>query len=183
MSDFETVARPYSRAVFELASEQKDLQYWSDLLGVAASIAADPEMQALAVSPPMPHADLADLFVSVMTTVKESVEVNDQAKNLIALLAENSRLLALPEISAGYETYKKQAEGTIEVHVTSARKLTAKQEKEIVTSMKKRLGKDVTISSEIDQSLIAGAIIQAGDLVIDGSARGQLGKLTSLVNK
>ncbi len=183
MSDFETVARPYSKAIFELASEQKDLQYWSDLLQVAASVASDDEMQALAVSPPIPHSDLADLFVSVMTALNDEVKVNDQARNLIALLAENSRLLALPEIAAGYETYKKEAEGVVEVKVTSARKLTAKQEKEIVTSMKKRLGKEVSVSSEIDQSLIAGAIIQAGDLVIDGSARGQLGKLTSLVNK
>ena len=96
---------------------------------------------------------------------------------------ENDRLLALPEIAAGYETFKQEAEGTIEVVVTTAQALTTEQNNNIVNSMKKRLGKEVTITSRIDESLIAGAIIKAGDLVIDGTARGQLDKLTSLLNK
>ena len=92
-------------------------------------------------------------------------------------------MLALPAIAEGYEALKQEAEGAIEVSVTSAHKLTAKQEKEMASSLKKRLGKDVTIKAEIDESLIAGAIIKAGDLVIDGSARGRLNKLTSILNK
>ena len=102
---------------------------------------------------------------------------------MIALLAENERLMSLPDIQQGYETLKQEAEGAIEVQVTSARKLTVKQEKEMAKSLKQRLGKDVTITSEIDKSLIAGAIIHAGDLVIDGSALGRLNKMTSLLNK
>jgi F-type H+-transporting ATPase subunit delta len=183
MSDFETVARPYSKAVFELAREQKGLQQWSDLLQLASTVVSDPDFAALAASPSVAESDLVDLCVSVISSVESGVEIDPQAKNFIALLAENGRLLAIPEIAAGFEAYKQEAEGTVEVHVTSARKLTVKQEKAIIENMKERLGKEVSITSEIDKSLIAGAIIHAGDLVIDGSARGQLGKLTSLLNK
>ncbi len=183
MSDFETVARPYSKALFELASEQKNLQLWSDVLQLAASVASDESMQSLVASPSMLAADVAEIFTSVLTSVKDGPEINQEVKNLVALLAENDRLLALPEIAIGYETFKQEAEGTIEVVVTSARKLSVPQEKKIADNMKQRLGKEVTITSEIDQSLVAGAIIKAGDLVIDGSARGQLDKLTSQLNK
>lgn len=183
MSDFETVARPYSRAIFELANDQQNLTFWSDVLQLAASIASEDDMQELASSPSVLESELSEMFVGVMSSVDGAPAISQEVKNLISLLAENGRLMALPQISAGYETFKQEAEGSIEVQVTSARKLTAKQEKEIVKNMKQRLGKEVTITSEIDKSLIAGAIIHAGDLVIDGSARGQLSKLTSQLNK
>ncbi len=183
MSDFETAARPYSRAIFELATEQKDLQFWSDVLQLASTLAADSDLQALIAMPSILSSEVADVFASIMSSVKDGPEINEQVKNLLALLAENDRIMALPEIAKGYETFKQEAEGRIEVFVTSARKLTAKQEKEIVKKMKQRLGKEVTVTSEVDESLIAGAIIHAGDLVIDGSARGQLNKLTSQLNK
>jgi F-type H+-transporting ATPase subunit delta len=183
MSDFETVARPYSKAVFELAQEQQDLQYWSELLQVAATVVSDADFAALTASPSVTEEDLTELLVSIMSAVDSGVEINTQAKSFIALLAENDRLLAIPEIASGFEAYKQEAEGTVQVHVTSARKLTVKQEKAIATNLKQRLGKEISITSDIDKSLIAGAVIHAGDLVIDGSTRGQLGKLTSLLNK
>lgn len=183
MSDFETASRPYSRAIFELATEQSNLQFWSDVLQLAASLAEDESIQALVTMPSVLNSEVADVFVSVMSSVKDGPEINQHVKNMLALLAENDRLMALPEIARGYETFKQEAEGSIEVFVTSARKLTAKQEKEIVKKMKQRLGKEVSITSQVDESLIAGAIIHAGDLVIDGSTRGQLNKLTSQLNK
>lgn len=183
MSDFETAARPYSKAIFELASETKTLADWSAVLQLAGLVASDDGMQAAITSPSILASQLSELFIEVMSSTEGGPDIDQQVKNLIKLLAENDRLSVLPAIAAGYEELKQQAEGTIEVQVTSARKLTAKQEKEMAGNLKKRLGKDVSISTEIDQSLIAGAIIKAGDLVIDGSARGRLNKLTSTLNK
>ena len=183
MSDFETAARPYSKAIYELASELQSLPYWSDILQIAGQIVADEDMQALITSPSIVGSQLSELFISVMSSVADAPEINQEVKNMVALLVENDRLLSLPAIHEGFETLKQAAEGSIEVKVTSARKLTARQQKEMASQLKKRLGKDVSISAEIDQSLIAGAIIQAGDLVIDGSALGRLSKLTSILNK
>ncbi|MBC8212390.1 MAG: F0F1 ATP synthase subunit delta [Gammaproteobacteria bacterium] len=187
MSDFETVARPYSRAVFELAMESKSskkaLQSWSDVLQIASQIVLDESMQALILSPSVTRAQLLEMFLSVMTSVEGAPEISQDVKNLLAILATNNRLSALPAIVVEYEKLKQASEGTIEVKVVSARNLTAKQEKEMTGQLKKRLGKDVSITAEIDQSLIAGAIIKAGDLVIDGSALGRLSKLATLLNK
>lgn len=183
MSDFETTSRPYARAIFELANEQNNLSLWADVLQLAAVVACDEDMQALISSPAILSSELSDLFLSVMSASDGGPEIGQQVKNMIALLAENDRLLVLPAIQVGYETLKQAAEGSVEVKVTSARKLTAKQEKEMAKNLHSRLGKEVTLSTEIDKSLIAGAIIKAGDLVIDGSARGRLNKLTTLLNK
>ena len=181
MSDFETAARPYARAIFELADEQGKLQGWQGNLELAASIAADKAVSALLHQPAMIASELAGLFTSVMRDA--GAESDEHFDNLIALLAENGRLAALPAIAAQFEVLKREAEGKIEVRVRSAQELTDEQRQQITTSMAKRLGKEVTITTEIDDSLIAGAIVTAGDLVIDGSASGRMYKLALALNK
>ena len=181
MSDFETAARPYARALFELAAEQNQLQQWQDNLQLAALIAADADMHAMFEQPAILASELAQLFVSVATAA--GVEADSDFSNLIGLLAENDRLAALPAISAQFAILKQEAEGKIEVTVRSAQELSAEQQRAIASSMAKRLGKEVSISTEVDTSLIAGAIVSAGDLVIDGSVSGRMQKLTIALNK
>jgi F-type H+-transporting ATPase subunit delta len=180
MSDFDTVARPYAKAIFELASESDQLQQWQNDLQLASMIAADAEMQAMFELPSMLANQQAGLFLSVFA---DAGEVNDDLKNLVALLAENGRLAALPTITSVFETLKQAAEGKIEVQVRSAQKMTAAQIDDISKSLSKRLGKEVSITTEIDESLIAGAVVTAGDLVIDGSASSRIDKLTIALNK
>jgi F-type H+-transporting ATPase subunit delta len=181
MSDFETAARPYARAIFELASDEGHLQAWQDRLELAASIAADDGVSALLQRPAMIPGELAGLFRSVMQGA--GVESDGDFDNLISLLAENGRLAALPAIAELFETLKQEAEGKIEVRVRSAQELSGEQQQRIADSMAKRLGKEVSITTEIDDSLIAGAIVTAGDLVIDGSASGRMDKLAVALNK
>ena len=181
MSEFETAARPYARALFELASEEKKLQQWQDNLQQAAVIACDPGMLAIFEQPAILASEVAELFLSV--TAAAGLEADADFSNLIRLLAENDRLVTLPTINLQFATLKQEAEGKIEVTVRSARELSAEQQDKIASSMAKRLGKEVSITTEIDASLIAGAIVSAGDLVIDGSASGQMQKLTIALNK
>jgi F-type H+-transporting ATPase subunit delta len=181
MSDFDTAARPYARALFELAVEESKLQQWQDNLQQAAAIAYDPDMLAMFEQPAVLATELAELFLSVAAAA--GVEDDADFSNLVALLAENDRLAALPTISVQFATLKQEAEGKIEVTVRSAQELTAEQQDKIASSMAKRLGKEVSITTEIDASLIAGAIVTAGDLVIDGSVSGQMQKLTIALNK
>ena len=181
MSDFETAARPYAKAIFELADGEGKLQAWQDNLELAASVAGDRNMAALLSQPAMVASELAALFQSVLR--EAGAQADADFDNLIALLAENGRLAALPAIATRFEILKREAEGKIEVRVRSAQELTDEQQQRIATSMASRLGKQVTITTEIDASLIAGAIVTAGDLVIDGSASGRMDKLTLALNK
>ena len=93
------------------------------------------------------------------------------------------RIKLLPEITALYEHYRAEAEGTVDAEVISAEQVSEAQLAKIAASLKTRLGKEVRLTSKIDTSLIGGAIIRAGDLVIDGSVSGRLEKLsTTLIN-
>ena len=183
MSDFDTAARPYARALFELASDEGSLQAWQEILQLASAVASNADMQAMFELPSMLAKDQAELFLSVMAAVKDAPEQTPDFKNLVALLAENDRLAGIPAITAAFETLKQEAEGKIEVQVTSAKKLTTQQQDAMAKSLAKKLGKEVSMTAEVDESLIAGAIIHAGDMVIDGSVRGRLDKLTAVLNK
>lgn len=183
MSDFETIARPYAKAIFELASEEGSLQAWLDRLITSAAIADDSGMQAMFDLPSMLPSEHVELFLSVYAGIKDTEKASAEFKNFIGLLAENGRLAALSEIASAYEVLKQEADGRVEVQVISAQTLNDKQKDEIAKSLAKKLGKEVSITSEVDESLIAGAIIRAGDLVIDGSVLARLGKLSTALNK
>ena len=176
MSELTTAARPYARAVFEMAESAGSLGEWSDLLGFMGSVANDARVSELLATPKMAKQAGANAFVELCDG-----KLNDQAKNLVSMLAENNRLTLLPEMSTIYEVLKDEAEGSVEALVTSAKALTETEEKSISEALKKRLGRDVKIKVSIDETLLGGAIIQAGDLVIDGTLKGRLSKLTSVM--
>ena len=182
MADFETAARPYARAFFELALEQGRLDDWQNGLELAAAVAADADMKALLEQPDVLPRELGELFLSVLAGTGLDSD-SDFFDNAVRLLAENSRLAALPAIATQYATLKQEAEGKIEIQVRSAQALTAEQQEQIAQNMAKRLGKEVKLIAEVDESLIAGAVITAGDLVIDGSASGRIEKLVHAVNR
>jgi F-type H+-transporting ATPase subunit delta len=174
MAENITIARPYAQAIFSLAQEQGDLKGWSDMLQFAAAVAADPEMVAVIDSPSFDSTQIADLFIEIC-----GEKLNDAGKNTVRVLAENDRLEVLPEVAELYEAERAAVEGTIVAEVISAASLNDAQQKNIAEALKKRLGRDVTLECKIDESLLGGAIIRAGDVVIDGSVVGKLEKLTS----
>jgi len=178
MSELTTAARPYARAAFDIANTHGEQQQWTDMLSFMAAVSHDPTMTALLDSPGLSQAQAAEMFVSVCED-----KIDQRAKNFVKLLAENDRIKLLPEITALYEHYRAEAEGSIDAEVISAQEMNEAQLAKIAASLKARLGKDVRLSSKVDASLIGGAIVRAGDLVIDGTVSGRLEKLsTTLVN-
>jgi len=176
MSELTTAARPYARAVFEVANEAGDLAKWSESLAFMGAVASNEEVQALLANPKMAKQAGADALIKLCDK-----KLNDEAENLVKMLAENDRLSLLPEMSVIYEALKDEAEGSVEALVTAAKKLTQTEEKSIAAALKKRLGRDVKLKVSVDESLLGGAIIRAGDLVIDGSLKGRLNKMTNVM--
>jgi len=173
MADTSTTARPYAKAVFEIAQSSGELGPWSDMLSLLAAISADKSMQAFASSPTNTSSQVADLVLDVAGD-----KINDGAKNLVKLLAENRRIETLPDIAALYEMQKAEAEGAVDVEVTSVEPLTEDHKQKLGASLRQKLGREVRMSFSQDASLIGGALIKAGDLVIDGTIRGRLEKLS-----
>ena len=177
MADFTTAARPYAKAVFEIARDSGKFDDWSTRLAALGAIVGHPEMQERLDAPNLTQDDAAKM---VETVASDYVNDND-SRNFIKLLAENNRMKLLGDISGIYEELRAEAEGEIEANVVSAFELTDTQRDTMAQALSKRLDRKVRIVSTVDESLIGGAIIRAGDLVIDGSVKGRLEKMTHAV--
>jgi F-type H+-transporting ATPase subunit delta len=172
MADKSTIARPYARAAFEEASDTKRLEPWSQALHIAAAVVEDPRVVALLGNPHVTPDELAAL-VSGIAGPKLGVE----GANFVRTLAANRRLACLPEIAALFDTLKDAAEGVADVTVTSAAPLDAGQQKTLAAALERRLKRAVRMHCATDPQLIGGAVVQSGDLVIDGSLRTRLERI------
>jgi len=171
MSQALTLARPYARAAFSLARDSGNLPAWSSAFAFAAQVAGDPRVGSLLGNPLLTQAEAVELL---------SPEASgDVFARFLAVLAENRRLALLPEIAGLYDELRNEAERVVKATVTSATALPASELDTIKAALRKRFGRDVEIETAVDESLIGGAVIAAGDVVIDGSLKGQLGRLQS----
>ena len=172
MADLSTLARPYAKAVFELARGSGHLKEWSAQLAAIAEAVANPQLGQLIGHPALTRTDLAGLFGKALG---KSLDAEGQA--LLKLLAENGRLQAAPQIAAQFEALRAEAESRVDVEITTAAKVDKLQQDKLATAIGKRLAREVAIDWKTDEALVAGAVIRAGDLVIDGSVRGELERL------
>jgi F-type H+-transporting ATPase subunit delta len=165
-----TLARPYARAAFAIASEHGRLRPWSSLLGFAAAVAADPQARAL-----LGHPGLGD--DTLVSLLLPTGEIDPNFQQFMRVLAENRRLTVLPDIAALFEQLRFEAERVVKVEVTSATVMDAGQLEQLAAALRKRFDREVAMSHRVDPELIGGAIIDAGDVVIDGSLRSKLARL------
>ena len=170
MSQAFTLARPYARAAFALAKERGDLGGWSKALTVAAQLVADPRVAALVEHPSLAAADAAGL-------VAPPGDLDASFLQFLAVLADNRRLALLPEITALFEEARADAQKIVRAKVTSATPLDDAALAKLRESLRARFQQDVELETAIDESLIGGAVIDTGDVVIDGSVRSRLARL------
>lgn len=169
MSQALTLARPYARAAFGLARDEGKFDAWSHALGLAAQIAADPAAAQVLANPGLRQSDAVALLASD--------DADATFGRFLAMLFDNRRLGLLPEITGLYEQQRAEAEQIVKAKVTSAAALPEAELAQIKAALRRRFDREVEISTAIDESLIGGAIIDAGNVVIDGSLKGKLARL------
>ena len=177
MAELTTLARPYAKAAFAEAVAQSALVQWSDMLSMAAQFATDDALAKVLVHPAL----TAEQQATALTDLCGD-KLNQAGKNFLLILADNKRLTLLPEIVEAFEELKAAQEHAVDVTVTSAFALTEAQQETLSQALKNKLQCEVRLSSDVDQELVGGAIIRAGDLVIDGSVRGKLAKLAEAMD-
>ncbi len=167
-----TIARPYAEAVFARADETATLDQWSEMVELLAAAVQDAVVTSAISNPLFEQADLLELMLDI-----GGDHLSEEGQNMVRMLVQNGRLSVMPEIATIYEKLKAERQRTMSVHVRSAFELQPAQEQQVVDALKRKLGLDVTITSEQDPELIGGVLIQAGDLVIDGTIKGKIAQL------
>lgn len=141
-------ARPYAKACYELAVEQGKLDHWHQML------------------------------VALRDAAYDRIQEDEQALNLVKLLAENKRLDILPEIVIAFEKIKAEAERVVTVTITTAVSLAQDDKTTVLSELKQQLNCALESQFMVDDSLIAGAIVRLGEAeVIDVSLKTQLSRL------
>lgn len=178
MSEQITLARPYARAIYDLAREERRIDAWAAMLRRIAEVMAQLQTVPLYGDPRVTDAVLAEVIIDLC-----SDDLDGEARNLVYLLVHNRRLAILPALVNLFEHLRAQGKGEVEAEVVTARPLTEPQCETLLAALRRRFGCDVTLSVKEDESLLAGAIVRTGDLVIDGSLKGQLVQLAREINR
>lgn len=176
MADYTTLARPYAKAAFEYAAEKNAIASWGLCLKRASFIVKDERINKLLLNPLLERRDKLDLLVSICDG-----KLDSEQRNLFALLADFNRLLVVPKIADLFELLVKDHEQMVDVEVTSAFGLDELEKDKLQKALQIRLNKQVSMTLKEDANLIGGAIIRAGDFVIDGSILGKLTKMRKLL--
>ena len=182
MSSQTTLARPYAKAAFELAMSEVDyesgnLAVWDDMLSAVAVVSADEGMAGWLQSP---HSTADKAVEIIVEAIGGDVEARFQG--YLGVLADNDRLTLCKEISRLYQQLRQAAEKRLEVRVVSAIPLQDSQAERIQSALAKRFDCEITLSNDVDPEVLGGAIIYAGDQVIDGSLMGRLKRLETSLN-
>lgn len=172
MAEMQTLARPYARAVFELGRDQATLARWSSDLAAIAAVVGDPGVAAVIGHPALSRAALAELMTGAL-----SDQLGAAALSFLAVLIDNRRLGLAPFVAERFEALRHDYERTVDVGITTATAVVAAQRTELSNAIARKLDRKVNVSWATDEALIAGAVIRAGDTVIDGSVKGELEKL------
>lgn len=172
MINNQTLARPYAKAAFELASEAGKTDAWLKMLGQAAALIEVPEVVELIGNPRLTRAAKTQALVDLLGS-----DTDEAFGNFVAALGENDRLEILPTVFEQFEALKLEAEKTLVVEIETAFELSPAQLQTLAASLSKRLDRTVNPQQVVNPALIGGLLIRAGDVVIDGSVRGKLSQL------
>jgi len=177
MSEQMSLARPYAKAIFELARDAGDYARWSDQLELLAMMAQDSSMVEVISNPDVSEQQLAELIIDVAGD-----QLDEQGRNLVKLLARNNRVTVVADINQQFLVLRDDAEQVIEAQLITASDVNDAQKKTIEAALSSRLGKQIKLEATVDESLIGGAIVRAGDWVVDGSVKAQLQDLVGAIS-
>jgi F-type H+-transporting ATPase subunit delta len=178
MAELATLARPYANAIFDIAKQGRLLDRWSRTLAFLTSASADENVRRLLESPSTSDEQKVHTLAQLCGD-----DLGDKGRALISVLARNDRLGLFAEIAEQFEALRAEEERTLEVEVVAAFELTPDQRQQLIDALGRRFEREIQLSSRVDTRLLGGAIIRAGDTVIDGSIRGKLDKLSETLQR
>lgn len=178
MAELATLARPYANAVFEVAKQEDRLDLWSRSLAVLVRTLQEPQIQPLIASPIHSPAKKAIALTDILGD-----RLSESVRRFVHVLAENRRLELLPEIQEGFEAKLEEEQRTLTVEITTAVDLTDEEKKQFTDTLQQRFQRDISLATLVDSTVLGGALIRAGDTVLDGTVRGKLEKLRNQMQR
>ncbi len=172
MSQSETIARPYAKAVYRQAIAQDNAEQWQQFLHISALIAGEKSVSARLSAPAF--------YIKLQSWIEDAVfkqrkiALTKEEKNFINLLYENDRFSVLKDIAEQYDSLLNEAKGICRAKVYTAKPLTAEQASSIATALKEKINREVVLDVVEQEDLLAGVRIEYDGLVIDQTTKGRM---------
>jgi F-type H+-transporting ATPase subunit delta len=167
-------AKRYSRAVFELASADSQIEEWRRRLETIRDVTSDPDATTVLENPTITVARRLDLIDASKFLDREGI-------NLMKLLIEGRHAHRAAEILDEYERLVDEAEGRVRATVTAAVELSNDERELIGERLSKQIGKEVRVTAQVDRSILGGLRLQYGDHLIDASVATRLQQLRRIL--
>lgn len=176
MDDAITLARPYAQAAYRQAERESAVDTWSEGMELLAAVTGDPELANLLADPRVPADRVTNLVLDILIEVGGE-GISPTMANFVRVLGEGRRLGLGPEIARLFEAERSRRAGRSAVEIVSACELDPPQVELLAQAIGRRLGREITLETAVDDSLIGGVVIRVGDSVIDASLAGRLREL------
>lgn len=158
----------YAQAIFDLALENNQVEQWGEDLAVVAEAFENADFAAL-----MKHADMASVDKLAATATVLAV-VNAMVRNLVDLLVSKNSVDSIVGVYTGYIELLDNHLGRQRVEVTTAVPLESAEADRINSFVAGLVRREVVLTTNVDESIIGGLVIQIGDRLLDGSTKARL---------
>lgn len=176
-TDLRPVAARYAKALFELATEKKQLDaVKKDLETVAEVFTTSESFRRVASSPALSVSDQAKAVDALLAKMK----ISDLTRKFFGVLARNRRLRAAPLVAERFALLLAESRNEVTAEVTSAQPLSAAQLKELKASIKKATGRsDVHMVTKEKPEILGGVIIRVDGKMFDNSIASKISRLAT----
>lgn len=174
------VTSRYARALADVVVERKldAATAMAQLDELANALEQTPQLRNVWENPSVP----AEQKRKVLDAMVRTLGTDKAIRNLVAVLIDNRRIVALPEIARQFRTELFARLGIAEAEVTTTRELGPDEKKMLEAQMAKLTGKKVEARYATDQKILGGAVIRIGSTIYDGSVQGQLQRLRQVLS-
>ncbi len=173
MAELATLARPYARALFQIAMPDQ-LDAWVAVLDALTQLSRHPDVRRMITMP-----QRRERMRAVLVEALKPLDIPQQVhvENFVQLLLDNRRFSALPEIAAQFNALKRASEGVSEAEIVSAFPIEDELLKTLNAALERRFGRQLKPKITVDPSLIGGICVTVGDQVLDTSVRARLARM------
>jgi F-type H+-transporting ATPase subunit delta len=166
-----SVAGRYASALFDLAKDDKKIEeVEKDLAQFQGLLQESEDLARLVRSPVIASEDQSRALAAVLSKAGAA----NLTSNFFKLIAKNRRLFAADDIARAFKALAARHRGEVSAEVTTAHALSDEQLADLKAVLKQSVGKDVTLATRVDPSLLGGLVVKIGSRMVDSSLKTKL---------
>jgi F-type H+-transporting ATPase subunit delta len=121
--------------------------------------------------------------VAFLDKLNTKLKLQKELRNLLAVLINNDRIAEVSEVAAAYRRQLQEQLGIRQAEIVTARELDEKDRGALVAEIGKLAGAQIEASFKLDPSILGGTVVRIGSTVYDGSVRGRLDRLKTVLSE